>query len=165
MSPLTFLISDNLKHRPISARSGRLPCCERVLITLNESSSRLSHFQMILNRPEILPDRAFRREDPIYQLVSYVNNVTGLLLSSNFDGIPNLVARACEHIREFPAKTERRENYYSVVSNYLSHTIFHLESFANGSISFDETRIGEDVLRGGPKQAPELGSERDSRSD
>jgi len=132
------------------------------MIDLNESNTRLRQFQACFNRHDILPDRTFRREGRNYELVSYVNNITGLLLSSNFDAVPNLVARACEHMGEVPAKTPKSQNYYSVVSDYLSHVVFHFDSFLKGSGLFDENRISIGVLRGGPKQAPNLSSQNES---
>ena len=126
------------------------------MIALDESDVRLRQFQACLNRPEILPHRAFRREDPNYVLVSYINNITGLVLSLNFDDVPNFISRASEHMVEFPARTPRCENYYGVVSDYLSHIVFHINSFVSADSSFDEKRTSSIVMTGGPKTAPLL---------
>jgi len=126
------------------------------LIDLNESAARLRQFQACLNRAEILPERAFRREGRTYELVCYVNNITGLLLSSNFEDVPNFVARAAEYMTSVPTTTPKCERYYSVVSDYLSHTVFHLSTFEIGAGSFDESRISSGILIGGPKQPPNI---------
>jgi hypothetical protein len=129
---------------------------ENKLIDLDESLARLRQFQTCLNRPEVLPERAFRREGRNYELVSYINNISGLLLSLNFEAIPNFVARAAEHMVEVPATTPNCEQYYSIVSDYLSHVVFHLISFASGAGSFDDSRISLSILAGGPRQPPNI---------
>jgi hypothetical protein len=51
-----------------------------------------------LNAPDVLPEKAHRRNTAIYQLVCYINNVVGCYLSSNFAAIPLFIERARGHM-------------------------------------------------------------------
>ena len=110
-------------------------------------------FQAVLNSASSIPEHAFRRNSTSYPLVCYVNNITGLFLSQSFDAVPIFVARAIEHMAEFPPHTERLERYHQLVTSYLTHTAYHLSNFVAGTV-FDADRVPAVVLHGGYQQVP-----------
>lgn len=123
------------------------------MIEFEDSLSRIRQFQVCLNSPDIAPKRTYRRDNRNYGLVSYVNNITGLFLSSNYEVIPIFVARAAEHMAEFPASTPVSTRYYELVSSYLTQMAFHIVTFISG-IQFDDSRIPLNILVGGPQLPP-----------
>mgnify|MGYP006201479325 FL=1 len=110
-------------------------------------------FHTVLNSASAVPEHAFRRNSTAYPLVCYVNNITGLFLSESFDPIPIFVARAIEHMAEFPPHTERLKRYHQLVTSYLTHTAYHLTNFVAGAV-FDSDRVPAVVLHGGCQQVP-----------
>jgi hypothetical protein len=82
----------------------------------DESQAGIAAFQAKLASRELLPDRLLRRNNTSYPLVCYVNNISALLLSENYEPVSIFVARAAEHLRErstsvksdSPASTGRR---------------------------------------------------------
>ena len=92
---------------------------------MNETSVLLTEMQVLLNKEINLPLKAFRRNHRSYELVSYVNNITGCYLSKNYKSIPILLGRALSHI-ELYAKGD--ESYSELVSKYCHIMKEHLET-------------------------------------
>ena len=70
-------------------------------MTLNDaeaSQAVIRRFQKNLASAETLPVRSLRRNSGEYPLVCYVNNVTALFVSENWEAVPIFVARAAEHM-------------------------------------------------------------------
>jgi hypothetical protein len=79
----------------------------------------IEQLQKQLNRSDLLPESYYRRNHVHYPLICYVNNITGLYLNSNYEGIPLFVNRAYDHLR----KTQEKplpEMYTNLVMEYLS---------------------------------------------
>ena len=72
-----------------------------------------------LNLPEYLPPYAYRRNYKHYELVSYVNNITGCCLSENFRTIKVLIERIRIFMEINPSTAESRK-YYELVNNYIT---------------------------------------------
>jgi len=85
-------------------------------------------------------------------LVCYVNNVTALLLSGNYEPVPIFVARAAEHQEAHPATAESQA-YYAAATRYLSQVAHHLKTHVGG-LDFDEGRIPASILNAGPQSYP-----------
>jgi hypothetical protein len=79
----------------------------------------IEQLQKQLNRSGLLPESYYRRNHIHYPLICYVNNLTGLYLSSNYEGIPLFVNRAYDHLRKTKEKP-LSEIYANLVMEYLS---------------------------------------------
>lgn len=80
----------------------------------------IRRYQEHINSPRLCPEQCYRMASPTYALVSYVNQVTGLFLSKNYDVIPIFLQRA--HAALLEVKGERvSEPYRHLVGQYLSH--------------------------------------------
>ncbi|WP_413665375.1 hypothetical protein ACG1BZ_09360 [Microbulbifer sp. CNSA002] len=69
-----------------------------------------------LNRQGSLPPKAFRRDVPIYALVSTMNNIVGCHFSGNDGPVPILKERAQQFMEENQV-TEESEIYYKIAQN------------------------------------------------
>jgi len=91
-----------------------------------ELLNRISTLQAQLNEPSNLPEKAFRRNVAVYELVCYVNIITGCMLSKNWAPIPIFIER-CQHYM-----SENRETtgsvYYSLVKEYLGVVEKYIQS-------------------------------------
>ena len=95
---------------------------------------------------------SLRRNGSTYLLVCCVNNITALLLSENYEPVPLFVARAAEHMKQVPASSGS-EDYYDVVTRYLTQVAHHLTTHIGG-IEFDDDRVPATILRGGFQEMP-----------
>lgn len=82
-----------------------------------DKPARIHRLQVMLNKPDNLPKKAYRRDFEIYELVCYVNNITACYISENYNPIEIFSQRAKEHI-DRDACSENRE-YYDIVLEYL----------------------------------------------
>ena len=78
-----------------------------------------------LNLDEYLPPKAYRRNFRHYELVSYVNNITGCYLSENFKTIKVLIERI-ENFMEINPSNEDSNKYYDLVNEYIAKIEEHL---------------------------------------
>jgi hypothetical protein len=86
----------------------------------------LSEIQSKLNAEEMLPPKAFRRDVLIYELVSYVNHITGCHISKNFKAIPIFIERARNFMETNPANSKSNK-YYLLVTDYF----LEIEQYVN----------------------------------
>jgi|HubBroStandDraft_1064217.scaffolds.fasta_scaffold93504_2 hypothetical protein len=82
-------------------------------------AGQIELLQKKLNSDEYLPPFAHRRNAKIYDLVSYVNNLTGCYLSGNFPCVLNYVERCRAYEVEHPFENEKVKNYFSLVNSYI----------------------------------------------
>ena len=85
------------------------------------------------------------QEPEVHGLVALM----GLFLSKNYDPIPVFVARATEHMVDFPANAASSA-YYALVTLYLSQVVYHLQCFVSGIERWDD-RIPKHILDAGPQ--------------
>ena len=78
----------------------------------------IEEFHNILNTMEVIPDKGYRRDNPVYELVSYVNNVIACVLSSNLKVAHLFMERAEIYIEENPPTLDAKE-YYGLITNYF----------------------------------------------
>ena len=78
----------------------------------------IQNIQNKLNSAEYLPPKAYRRNFRYYELVSYVNNITGCYLSGNLKTISVLIDRI-KYFTEQNPSTEDTSKYYELVSEYI----------------------------------------------
>lgn len=116
-----------------------------------ESALVLHAFQQRLNSADILPPQALRQNSSEYSLVSYVNNLTGLLNSGNLQPVAIFISRAATHLQKFPP-AKGYEPYYDLVHRYLCHVAFHLRQYAAADPA--EVEIPPDIAIAGPQLAP-----------
>lgn len=114
-----------------------------------ESEAVIANLQAGLARQDLLPPRSLRRNAFDYTLVCYVNNITALLLSANYEPVPIFIARAAEHQKAHPATAES-DAYYAAVTRYLSQVTYHLKTYVGG-LKFDKDRIPASILNAGPQ--------------
>lgn len=117
-----------------------------------DSRSTIKQFHSRLNSTDLIPEQALRRNSSIYPLVCYVNNIMGLFLSKNYEPIPIFIARAAEHMANFPPAPTSGP-YYIAVNRYLSQVTYHLRNFVEG-IEFFDSRIPPSFLEAGPQRVP-----------
>jgi len=70
----------------------------------------------------MVPEGCCRRNSRHYPLVCYVNNISGLYMSSNFDGIPIFIDRAYKELQRLRQNDEKNQGgspYYGLVLKYL----------------------------------------------
>ncbi|GAA5177121.1 hypothetical protein GCM10025771_13720 [Niveibacterium umoris] len=84
-----------------------------------ELFEQIAKFHRELNRAEVVPPNCYRRNKVRYDLVSYINNIIGLVLSENYEVIPVFIGRALSHMEAFPSNSESL-HYYSCVNRYLA---------------------------------------------
>lgn len=80
-------------------------------------SKEIALLQKKLNAAENVPPRGFRRNVPVYQLICYVNNITGCYISKNIQPIPIFIERAREFIKD--NQVDENAGYYDLVLRYL----------------------------------------------
>ena len=125
-------------------------------MTLNDaeaSQALIRKFQTKLASAEILPERSLRRNSSDYPLVCYLNNVTALFISENWEAVPIFVARAAEHMIARPADS-RQQAYYALAGQYLGQVVHHLTVFVGG-IEFDRKRIPSTIMAAGAQHPPD----------
>jgi hypothetical protein len=83
----------------------------------------------LINAPEVVPPKCYRRNSIAYPLICYVNNITGCYISKNFDAIPIFIERARLHMdgkfTDFVG-----EEYCNLVARYLDQMenyLLHLD--------------------------------------
>ena len=86
----------------------------------------ITKIQKKLNSKEILPAKGFRRDMPIYELVCYVNNITGCFLSENYLPIGIFIERARNYMEDYKSG-DKNEKYYNQVTEYLNLIEKYLE--------------------------------------
>ena len=116
------------------------------------SQAVIRRFQAKLASAGTLPVRSLRRNSSEYPLVCYINNVTALFVSENWEAVPIFVARAAEHMIARPAD-DRLHAYYTLAGHYLSQIVHHLMVYVGG-VEFDRERIPSAIMTGGPQQPP-----------
>jgi len=124
-------------------------------MTLNDaevSQAVIRRFQTKLASAETLPVRSLRNSGE-YPLVCYINNVTALFVSENWEAVPIFVARAAERMIARPAD-DRLHAYYALTGRYLSQIVHHLMVYVGG-IEFDRERIPPGIMTAGPQQPPD----------
>lgn len=62
--------------------------------------SDLEKIQKIINSKDLCPRYGYRRNAAVYELVCYVNNITGCYLSNNLDPIKIFIRRAKEYMED-----------------------------------------------------------------
>ena len=125
-------------------------------MTMNDaeaSNEVIRKFQTKLASAGALPERSLRRNSGDYPLICYINNVTALFLSENWEAVPIFVARAAEHMTARPADS-RLQAYYALAAEYLSQIVHHLTVYV-GDIEFDHERIPSPIMTAGPQDPPD----------
>ena len=117
------------------------------------SRAVIARFQAKLASAETLPVGSLRRNSGEYTLICYINTVTALFVSENWEAVPIFVARAAEHMMARPAD-DRLHAYYGLAWRYLTQIVHHLTVYV-GSVEFDGQRIPSEIMMGGPQQPPE----------
>jgi len=95
----------------------------------------IAEIQKQLNSEDVLPPQAYRRDKLNYSFVSYVNNVTGCYLSSNFKPIPVFIERALSSAEKSGSDCAE---YRKLALEYFSLIVAALAS--NGSITKQDSK-------------------------
>lgn len=105
-----------------------------------DARQEIRRYQEHINSPRLCPDQCYRMASPTYALVSYVNQVTGLFLSKNYDMIPIFLQRAYGVL--LALKPERvSEPYRKLVEQYLSHVAHFIVDFQ--CLAEDERQVAQ----------------------
>ena len=91
--------------------------------------SELERIQKTLNAKEFSPKKGYRRDVDIYELVCYVNNMTGCYLSGNPEPIRIFLKRASAYIDDHK-KDESNRDYFELVTKYLKLMEEYLDNTA-----------------------------------
>jgi hypothetical protein len=82
------------------------------------NSKAVEDWHVRLNSKENAPERGYRRNVVVYELVCYVNNIVGCYLSKNDEPIPVFIGRARKFMQDHPSNDGWHE-YYEMVGSYL----------------------------------------------
>ena len=92
---------------------------------IDQLQERIKGWHHILNHPDTLPDKAFRRNAQVYELTTYVNHVIACYLSEYFDPIKIMIDRARIHMKENPSKDieycSKIESYFKDLELFLGY--------------------------------------------
>ena len=89
-------------------------------------SEEIESIQGMLNSEESVPCMGFRRNVAVYELVCYVNNITGCYLSKNSQPIPIFIGRCRTYFERCPPKAEEI-GYFQLVNKYIDLMEKHLK--------------------------------------
>lgn len=84
----------------------------------SELENDIALVQKELNKPDNVPAKAYRRDVSVYELVSYVNNITGCYFSENYKPIPLFIERGRVYMDE--NYKEGVAGYFKLVEEYFS---------------------------------------------
>jgi hypothetical protein len=76
----------------------------------------LSRFHQILNSDEVVPAKSYRRNKVIFELVSYLNCLSGCVLNERRDVVPPWIRRG-KHFMEKPPAEPDWKKYYAIVQD------------------------------------------------
>ena len=93
--------------------------------------SEIELIQKQLNSKELSPRKGYRRDMAVYELICYVNNITGCYLSDNFEPIMIFIDRARIFIED-NEKDEVNRIYFELVSKYLGLMAEYLDNQEKG---------------------------------
>ncbi len=82
-------------------------------------STQIEAFHTQLNHPDVVSPIWYRRNHQHYALICYVNVITGLYMSHNYNLIPLFLNRAYHHIHN-QIGNETASLYHRLVLEYLS---------------------------------------------
>lgn len=82
------------------------------------NEDKIIQLQEEINKAENVPDKAFRRDYPLYKLVCYLNIASGCYVSGNYKVALIFIENAREYMQE--NQNKKSQPYYSLVSEYLS---------------------------------------------
>ena len=85
--------------------------------TENELKKNIEMFIKKINTPIFLPPKCYRRNSIYYTLLCYVNNITAIYISDNYEAIPIFINRARKELPRF--KIDNNE-FYSLIEEYLN---------------------------------------------
>jgi len=85
---------------------------------MRRNCSEMESFHNRLNSPEYLPEKAYRRNAKIYELICYVNCAIGASLSGNRSATDLFKERARVYLEKNKPEPEF-EKYYDLVGDYL----------------------------------------------
>ena len=92
------------------------------------NSEEIAKWNSMLNSEGNIPEKAYRRDVPIYSLVCYVNNIISCYLSKNVKAILIFAERARLHLKNEPARDEWIA-YYAKVEKYLDLIEEHFKDY------------------------------------
>jgi hypothetical protein len=71
-----------------------------------------------LNSPSVVEGKWYRRNHGAYELICYINNLSGLLVSGNLEGVSTFIERVKVFLGEGGTKYVSKE-YAALVNEYL----------------------------------------------
>lgn len=95
----------------------------------------LQQLQKCLNAPDVVPEQCYRMSSSTYPLVCYINQVTGLFLSSNYPVIPIFLDRAYRALTD-ASHARVSEAYRALALDYLGQMARFVVQY--GGLSEDE---------------------------
>ncbi len=79
----------------------------------------IEELQLRLNSSKLVKGTMFRRNETIYPLICYINNITGCYISQNYEVASLFIKRARKHMKDTKEK-ESYKDYYPIASEYLN---------------------------------------------
>lgn len=86
---------------------------------MDARAKTVERLRSLLNAPDVLPESAYRRNGPVYELVCYVNCLIGAELSGRPDVVELFGKRIAQFIANHPPSAEW-EAYYRRILDYCS---------------------------------------------
>lgn len=113
--------------------------------------SKIEKFHRRLNHRDVVPHGCYRRNSLHYPLICYVNNISGLYISSNFDGIPIFIDRAYKEIHTIKKVFHKNGTEMPPFYNFVLEYLVLMANFCNSLGSIPEglmVRIPKNLLQG-----------------
>ena len=82
-----------------------------------------------LNKRNLLPEKALRRNSIYYRFVSYINNSIACFMSENYDGTILFINRAYKEMKELKKENFIKDDnikYFSLCQKYIKTTSEYL---------------------------------------
>lgn len=119
-----------------------------------EARQTIKKYQRYLNSPRLVPEQCYRRNHPIYPLISYINQITGLYFSHNYTPIPIFLTRAYRELNHLNPELIDNE-YRNIAFQYLCQMAYFITSFH--CFEDDDERlkslIPEELTKAGKQEA------------
>lgn len=88
--------------------------------------AEIIEFAKTLNKKDLLPSSALKRNSVFFPLVTYINHTIALLISEEYDNVALFIRRADKEIEGLKMKNLCQEKYFIACEQYLQMLSYYL---------------------------------------
>ena len=127
----------------------------------NAKSARkeIEKFHLLLNHQAMIPAQCYRMSDNLYSLVCFTNQIVALFISKNYQMIPIFIERVLKQLQRVESQPDVM-GYRHLVYDYLCQVSYYLAQFGDLDEEWFNSRIPQELLDAGAKNAPEYDHEK-----